>query len=254
MQKRIYCFVLSLVVGCVFPMVLAQDLPDSIADAVADPARMSEHRQRDVARMPEKVLATIGFEPGLTVTELAPGAGYYAALLSRVIGNTGRLYAVDPARLFIHFPTAMESFPKFMVNDPRENIHYSRQKFDQLSLPEQQDIIFMPLYLHDTLWTGEDVDFMLQRIYRLLKPGGTFAILEHDAKPELSLEDYRTLHRMPEHVVQPLVTGAGFKFIAAHDFLKNDIDPLDTHVFDEKWRGKTSRFLHIYQKTGNDLP
>ena len=252
MQKTINYFLKVLTLCTLLSTAYASEIPEFVAAAVADKSRMSEHSERDKGRMPQKVIRAIGFKPGQTVTELAPGAGYYAALLSRVVGDTGTLYAVDPTRLFVHFPTAMDSFPKFMANDPRENIHYSRQKLDKLNLPEKQEIIFMPLYLHDTFWTGENIDEMLKRIYDHLKPGGKFVILEHDAKPDSNEEVYSQLHRMPEHQVKPLITGAGFNFVEAFDFLRNDIDPLNTHVFDENWRGKTSRYLHVYQRPEAD--
>ena len=79
--------------------VLAGSIDEFVRDAVEDQSRIDAARQRDEGRKPAEILAFSGISPGDTVLEIAPGGGYYTGLLSRVVGETGKVYAVDPERI-----------------------------------------------------------------------------------------------------------------------------------------------------------
>ena len=93
---------------------------DPYAAAVGDATRVAEARARDPFRRPAELLAFVGVKPGDIIVEIAPGAGYDTALLSRVAGPTGKVYAVDADTLFEYMPSLRESFPAYMAEDPRQ--------------------------------------------------------------------------------------------------------------------------------------
>ena len=73
---------------------------DAVSRAVDDPTRLEEHTIRDKNRLPVEVLRFSSIEPGDAVADIFAGGGYYTALLSRLVGEEGVVYAIDPARIF----------------------------------------------------------------------------------------------------------------------------------------------------------
>lgn len=216
--------------------------------AVDDATRLEEHQARDAGRKPKKVLALTGIKSGQKVADLAAGSGYYTALLSRIVGERGVVYAVDPVRIFEAFPNASKTFPAYLENDPRENIEYSVQKFDELAFPQPLDAVMMGLYYHDTVWTGVDRTAMNKAIFDALKPGGVYIITDHNAADGAGDDVTKSLHRMPKGVIKPEVLAAGFELAAESDALANADDRPDASVFDETLRGKTDRVVYVFRK------
>lgn len=219
-----------------------------IKAAIEDPSRPETHSERDAGRNPLAVLTFAGIKPGNKVADLAAGQGYYTALLSRVVGDDGSVHAVDPVRVFEAFPNARTTFPAYIESDPRSNVSYTVQKFDELSFPEQLDVVVMGLYYHDTLWTGVDRAVMNKAIYDALKPGGVYLVFDHFALAGADESVTQELHRMVPGVVQPEVEAAGFVFAGESDALANPEDTKDTSVFAEDVRGKTDRFIYLFKK------
>jgi predicted methyltransferase len=219
-----------------------------IKQAIEDPSRLQKHRNRDIDRLPLDLLTLASIAPGQNVAELAAGSGYYVALLSRIVGDEGKVYAVDPVRIFEHFPNARQTYQTFTKDDPLANVVYSVQNFDEITLPEPLDRILMVLYYHDTIWTGEDRAKMNKAIYQALKPGGQFLIVDHHALPGAGFEVTKELHRMDASIVIPEVKAAGFRLIEDSKILSRSDDPRDNSVFDKSMRGKTDRFVYLFQK------
>lgn len=63
-----------------------------------DPAEYVERwnsPERDRWQRPDEVLRAMGLAPGMEVADIGAGTGYFTAHLSRAVGPTGRVYAVD---------------------------------------------------------------------------------------------------------------------------------------------------------------
>lgn len=219
-----------------------------VADAVADPTRLDEHKARDEHRKPETILALADVKAGDKVADLAAGSGYFTALLSRIVGESGKVYAVDPTRIFEAFPNAANAFPAFMEKDPRGNVDYSVQKLDEIKFGEPLDVIIMGLYYHDTMWTGTDRTAMNKAMLDALKPGGAYLIIDHNAAEDADASVTKDLHRMTRGVVKPEVMAAGFALEAESDALASADDRFAESVFTEDLRGKTDRFVYLFRK------
>lgn len=224
------------------------DKAAAIKAAITDPSRPDAHQKRDASRKPAKVLKLAGIKPGDKVADLAAGQGYYTAILSRLVGDDGAVHAVDPVRIFEAFPNAKDTFPKYQENDPRSNVSYSVQKFDELTFPETLDAVVMGLYYHDTIWTGVDRAAMNKAIFDALKPGGAYLVFDHLADDGAEDSVTQDLHRMVPGVVKPEVKAAGFIFAGETDALANPEDAKDISVFAEGVRGKTDRFVYLFKK------
>ena len=59
-----------------------------------DPARSSEEKEQDAHRKAIDVYTFLGIEPGITVADLWPGGGYNTHLLSRLMGDDGKVYCM----------------------------------------------------------------------------------------------------------------------------------------------------------------
>lgn len=221
---------------------------DQIVAAINDPTRPDDHRERDPVRKPGEILTLAELRPGDRVADLAAAGGYYTALASRVVGDGGHVYAVDPERIFEYFPKGREGFVAYQKTDPRQNVSYSVQKFDQMVFPEKLDAILMVLYYHDTLWTGENRAAMNRAMFDALKRGGRLVVVDHSALEDSGDNVPRELHRMRESLLLPEVKAAGFTVIDKSELLRNPGDPRDTSVFDPAWRGKTDRFVYVFQR------
>ena len=59
--------------------------------------------ERDRWQRPAEVIASLGLKDGSVVVDLGCGAGYFALKLSRTVGDTGKVIAVDLRRLSLAF-------------------------------------------------------------------------------------------------------------------------------------------------------
>jgi predicted methyltransferase len=72
-------------------------------------ARSEADRARDDARHPAATLAFFRVEPGMTVAEGLPGAGWYTRILANYLGKEGTLYGVNyPERMWPLFDRSDE--------------------------------------------------------------------------------------------------------------------------------------------------
>ena len=93
-----------------------------------------------------------------------------------------------------------------------------------------------------------DPSSLARDAFNILKPGGTFMVIDHMAQPGRGLADTDTLHRIDPAAVRKIVEGAGFRFAGESKVLNNPADPLDIPVFDKSIRGHTSQFAYKFVK------
>jgi len=206
----------------------------AIAAAVANPARPPADVERDADRKPAETLAFFDVKPGQTVLELVAGGGYFTELLSRTVGDTGRVIATREA-------------PERIANGRLPNVTATADQ-DWGLPPNSADIAFTALNYHDLINLKVDRTKLLAGIFSALKPGGLFAVIDHAAEAGSGTRDVGTLHRVDQAAVVSEIEAAGFEFVASGDLLRN---PNDTHtlaVFDPAIRGKTDCFVLKFRK------
>jgi predicted methyltransferase len=228
-------------------------LPAYISAAIADSARPASDSERDAERKPGATLAFAGIKPGDVVVELAPGKGYYTRLLSAVVGPKGKVYAVAaPPR-----PDAPADAPapaaavQALAADPHyANVTVILQRVAQLQLPEgAADFVWTSDNYHD-LHNIPDVDVanIDKAVFKALKPGGIFLVLDHAAQSGSGFRDTSTLHRIEPDAVKQEVESAGFKLLGESTVLQNKADPHTAKVFDPAIRGHTDQFTLKFTK------
>ena len=238
---------LSLALAAASP-ALAQEIPDYVTNAVADPAR-GDAAQDDARRQIVEIMAFSRVKPGDKVLELVPGSGYWTQVFSRIVGPEGKVY--------LAVPTPMEQYSEETKALPGTlaNTELLLQPADALSAPEPVDVVFTAQNYHDypdAFMGPTDPAVLNKAVYDALKPGGLYIIIDHVAEAGSGLRDTETLHRIDPALVMQQVEAAGFEYRAESDVLRNEADDHTLKVFDPAVRGKTDQFVYRFRKPGLD--
>ena len=213
--------------GCAGIAPHAWEVTPEIRAVVASADRSDADRNTDERRRPEMLLAFAGVKPGMKVLEVGAGAGYSAELLARSVGPQGVVYAHNSPDAIARF--IKTRFDERAAKPAMSNVVKLIREFDDPvpSDVRNLDLATMLYEYHDTPAMGIDRAKMNRRIFDALKPGGTFVVADHAAKAGADVSVSKTLHRIDEALVRQEVEAAGFKFVAAADFLRNPDDPRD---------------------------
>src|SRR5690606_38260862 len=101
---------------------------------------------------------------------------------------------------------------------------------------------------HDIVLGDEDRDEMNRRIFRALKPGGVYGIIDHAAAPGTGTSATEATHRIDKQFVVDEVTDAGFELAGESDALVNPDDDHSLGLFDPSITGRTDRFVLRFEK------
>jgi len=219
----------------------AAGLPKAITAAVDDSARPQADKDRDAVRKPGETLEFAGVKPGSKVLELFPNAGYYTRILSVAVGPKGHVYAISPPK---RGDRDLGAATQALAADAHySNVTAISADFKEIKVSEPVDVVWTSLNYHD-LHNNPNLDIgaFNKAMFDLLKPGGTYLIVDHAGAPGSGTGDTQKLHRIDPAAVKSEVTAAGFKFDKQGDFLKNPNDPHTAPIFDPSIRGKTDQF------------
>ena len=229
---------------------LAGSLPPRIAAAAADPARAAD-KALDARRHGPELMAFARVKPGDKVLELIPGGGYFTRLFSRIVGPAGHVYAVWPQPYADEDVPDVNAWKAAAAKAPWTNVTVLVQPAAQLTVPEGVGVVFTSQNYHDypDKFMGRIDPAVLNRaVYRALKPGGLWIVVDHAAQPGSGMRDTDTLHRIDPATVKAQVLAAGFKFDGESALLRNPADDHKKLVFDPAIRGKTDQFIYRFRK------
>ena len=253
MKPILYLLTAAIVVaGCQKAEQPRQFSQAALDQALADPARKSQREAADARRKPGPLIALAGVKPGDKVLDLIPGSGYWTRIFSKIVGPEGKVYAVWP-QAYARFAMGNVADMKKLSGDSYyRNIVTEVQPSAMLSAPEPLDVVWTSQNYHDypDEYMGKDADpnLLNKAVFRILKPGGTYMIIDHMAKAGRGMADTEKLHRIDPAIVREQVEAAGFKFAGGSKVLNSADDPLDIPVFDPKIRGHTSQFAYKFVK------
>ncbi|HVZ71225.1 MAG TPA: SAM-dependent methyltransferase [Polyangia bacterium] len=196
-------------------------------EIVASPDRSADDRALDNGRHPAELLAFVGVGPGARVADLQAGGGYTAELLARAVGPTGVVFGQNSPFVLKRF--AEKPWRERLAKPVMHNVVRVDRDLDDPLPPEATnlDAVTIVLFYHDAVWQKVDRARMNAAVFRALRPGGVFVIVDHSARAGAGLADVETLHRIDEPVVKDEVMKAGFRLAAEADFLRNARDGRD---------------------------
>ena len=230
-------------------VAMAASLPANITAALADKARPEADTKRDAARHPGEMLAYAGVKPGDKVADFMMGGGYFTRILSPAVGPKGHVYAYQSGE-FITYRAAYGDEQKKAVAD-YTNVTAGSGPLANAGLPDGLDLVLTVQNYHDMHlkpFPPTTAATVNAEVFKALKPGGVYLVVDHAAAAGAPLTTADTLHRIDPATVKTEVQAAGFKFEGESPLLKNPDDPHTALVFDPSIRGKTDQFIYKFRK------
>ena len=143
------------------------DEPEKWAKLFDDPAR-------DVWQKPAETIAALGLRTGMIAADLGAGTGYFESYLSRAVGATGLVLAIDPE------PKMVQYLGKRARQEGLANV---------LPVLGLNDDPFLPkgrvdrVLIADTYHHIDDRLEYFGRMREVLAPGGTVAVVDFHKRP-----------------------------------------------------------------------
>jgi predicted methyltransferase len=238
---------LAAIAAVAVPMavVAKSDVSPVIAKALADPAR-ADQATDDERRHAADLIAFSGVKPGWQVVDFLPGQGYWTRIFTGVVGPSGHVYAVWPSASGERAKATVES-----LNGRKLGNVTAAVDAGLITLDKPVDLVWTVENYHDLPNDGRGepaLNAFNAAVFKALKPGGTYVVVDHVAPAGSGLTDTGTLHRIDPAIVKKQVLAAGFTFVGESNALANPKDDHTLKVFDPAIRGHTDQFVYKFRK------
>ncbi|MEO7689531.1 MAG: methyltransferase [Sphingomonas sp.] len=219
----------------------------AVTKALADPAR-ADQAVDDARRKALESLVFSGVGPGDTVIDYLPGRGYWTRIFTGVVGPKGHVYPMWPAASGARATAAVDDLKG-------RNFANVTPVVQTVNIPASDapvDLFWTVENYHDVANNGGEpaLAAVNKGIFNLLKPGGTYIVIDHASAPGTGITTTNTLHRIEPAAVKAQVIAAGFTFVGESKALSNPADDHSLKVFDAAIRGHTDQFIYKFRKPG----
>ncbi|HWD38813.1 MAG TPA: arsenite methyltransferase [Fimbriimonas sp.] len=201
---------------------------------VVDPITSNLYSDLEASEIPEAaLLASLGcgnptalaqLNPGETVLDLGSGGGIDVLLSARRVGPTGFAYGLDMT------DEMLELAEKNRVEAGAENVRFLKGHIEEIPLPDQSvDVIISNCVIN----LSADKDQVLREAFRVLKPGGRFAVSDVVVEGELPPAVRRDMELYVGCVAGALEQEDYQAKLTAAGFADCSIDPTRRYRFSE---------------------
>ena len=133
-----------------------------------------ESENREVYSRRHDVLDALDLSPGMAVADVGAGSGFYTELMAAAVGPDGKVYTVEIA------PSWIEYLNEMVSAEGLDNVTVVLRGERSVELPDDSiDLVFAS----DTYHHFEFPQSSLASIYRALRPGGRWVVLDYDRIP-----------------------------------------------------------------------
>jgi len=169
--------------------------------SVEDYVKRFEIESREVYLARRAILSELAISPGASIADVGAGTGLFSRLFAKSVGEAGWVYAVDISPRFIEHINRQANAMDL------NNITGVLCAENSINLPPQSvDVVFVC----DTYHHFEYPKSTLASIYRALKPGGEFVVIDFDRIPGKSREWLLGHVRAGKEVFRSEIMDAGF--------------------------------------------
>ena len=198
----------------------------------------SEHRtakfsKRDVFRHPFETLSFFGLKDNMTVVEISPGAGWYAEILAPFLKDNGQYIAAgyDPQSSNQYFQKKAKQLIDKLSANPKL---YGKAKVSVMQVPEKlnftqdnsADMVLSFRNTHNWHSKGHS-EAVYGAIYKALKPGGIFGLVQHRAGHRFPLDKSGKMGYLKQSDIIRLAQKIGFQLLDKSDLNANPKDTRD---------------------------
>jgi predicted methyltransferase len=231
------------------PPIPSTQIPADITAAINSPERPAADKALDPGRKPDQILAFYEIKPGMKVADIFAGGGYMTELFARVVGPSGKVYSQN-APFPDQFKKIGDQWDERLKEPALKNVVKVSKPFDAPDLlpvpPDSLDAVIIHLNYHDLVGFKMNRENVNAAVFKALKPGGIYGIVDHSAPAGTGGADAATIHRIDEDFLIKDVEKAGFRLYGASSALRHPEDDRTWLVF--KHRGETDRFMLKFVK------
>jgi ubiquinone/menaquinone biosynthesis C-methylase UbiE len=181
--------------------------------------------ERELEENATRALKQLELRPGMKVCDLGCGNGYWTLPIARVVGETGRVYAVDIQ------PEMLHQLKSRLGRARLRNVEPILGDVDDPRLPA--DVSLDLVLMVDVYHEFSHPQSMLWEIRNSLAPQGVAALLEYrEEDPQVPI---KPLHKMSKRQIMREYQENGFKLVREYNdlpwqhlmFFARDDSPLD---------------------------
>lgn len=123
----------------------------------------------------EDIISGIGLSKGQTIADIGCGSGYFTYRFSKMVGKSGKVYALELKDEHIH------SLNKFLDTEKISNVEVIKGNEDSLVLPSSVDKMFMCSLYHIMYGVNSDQsrDTYLKSLVKCLKTNGKLIVVDN---------------------------------------------------------------------------
>ncbi|WP_066827383.1 class I SAM-dependent methyltransferase [Sphingomonas mali] len=226
-------------------VVAKSDVSPAITKALAAPAR-ADQAGDDGRRHAAELIAFAGLKPGQRAVDFWPGGGYWTRIFTGVVGDSGHVYAIWPSFAAKYAEKGLPALQARALANVTASVDGAA-----VTVSQPVDLVWTVENYHDIPNDGRGeaaIAAFNAQVFKALKPGGTFLVVDHVAPAGSGLSDTDTLHRIDPAIVKKQVIAAGFTFVGESKALANPKDDHTLKVFDPAIRGHTDQFAYKFRK------
>ncbi|MGE3179769.1 MAG: arsenite methyltransferase, partial [Vicinamibacterales bacterium] len=199
-----------------------------------DPITSNLYSDAETAALPSEAVsvslgcgnptALIDLQPGQTVLDLGSGGGIDVLLSARRVGPTGKVYGLDMTDDMLAL--ARENQRRAGAT----NVEFLKGTIEAIPLPDHSvDVIISNCVIN----LSEDKDAVLREAFRVLKPGGRFAVSDVVLRGAVPPEIQRSLELWVGCVAGALRQDEYMAKLTAVGFADVDVEPWRVYQVDD---------------------
>jgi arsenite methyltransferase len=217
-----------------------------LLDGCCDPITSNLYNASETGQIPDEALkASLGcgnptalakLNEGETVLDLGSGGGIDVLLSARRVGPTGKAYGLDMTDDMLSL--ARENQRKAAI----ENVEFLKGEIEHIPLPDNSvDLIISNCVIN----LSGDKDQVLREAFRVLKPGGRFAVSDVVVRGEVPVEIRRNVELWVGCVAGAMQDSEYTEKLIKAGFASIDIEPTRIYEIEDARQFLTGQGIDV---------